>query len=360
MRLRFGTAARRPLVALPDGSVGRLRRRSTWLAGSTPSASARAGRRRHTPTTYLRTLGQPFRRSPHARATLCEPRTVDLTTRVGQPSSSDECCEGCGGRGRGLAVSSNYARLSEGLRLYRDAMRLLVGRRMRQAFPQRDWFAQHVLPKIPPQRAAILGARFGAGASTGPHRTGCRWRGTCARHPALQPRGRPELGRIPRDLQAAQDSHMDPRSWGCPQRVGAPPSGHRRPRRGPRARYLRPVLEYVDPDTATQIEALRDRREEPGAASPPEEPGSVEAEAQAVAAAPPPKAPIAGVKPWRDVVAPHPDVQAGRYVKAEFAADLQQVVAGRQAPSMEIQRSSSRAPSSPLTCTDCLLAWCAD
>lgn len=35
-----------------------------------------------------------------------------------------------------------------------------------------------------------------------------------------------------------------------------------------------------------------------------------------------------GLKPWRDVATPHPDVAAGRYRQAEFAADLAQVVAG--------------------------------
>ncbi|HNQ55880.1 MAG TPA: Swt1 family HEPN domain-containing protein, partial [Methanothrix sp.] len=35
-----------------------------------------------------------------------------------------------------------------------------------------------------------------------------------------------------------------------------------------------------------------------------------------------------GLKPWRDVATPHPDVAAGRYRQAEFAADLAQVVSG--------------------------------
>jgi predicted AAA+ superfamily ATPase len=34
---------------------------------------------------------------------------------------------------------------------------------------------------------------------------------------------------------------------------------------------------------------------------------------------------IAGLKPWREVVTPHPDVASGRYQQAEFAADLWQV-----------------------------------
>ena len=36
----------------------------------------------------------------------------------------------------------------------------------------------------------------------------------------------------------------------------------------------------------------------------------------------------AGIKPWREVVTPHPDVQSGRYQQAEFAADLWQVHLG--------------------------------
>lgn len=40
---------------------------------------------------------------------------------------------------------------------------------------------------------------------------------------------------------------------------------------------------------------------------------------------------LAGLKPWRDVIQPHPDVASGRYVQAEFAADLAQVVAGTAA-----------------------------
>lgn len=37
---------------------------------------------------------------------------------------------------------------------------------------------------------------------------------------------------------------------------------------------------------------------------------------------------LAGLKAWREVVNPHPDVASGRYLQAEFAADLSQVIAG--------------------------------
>lgn len=38
--------------------------------------------------------------------------------------------------------------------------------------------------------------------------------------------------------------------------------------------------------------------------------------------------PQGGLKPWREVVTPHPDVASGRYQQAEFAADLWQVYQG--------------------------------
>lgn len=40
----------------------------------------------------------------------------------------------------------------------------------------------------------------------------------------------------------------------------------------------------------------------------------------------------AGLKPWREVATPHPDVASGRYQQAEFAADLFQVITDRAEP----------------------------
>jgi len=41
---------------------------------------------------------------------------------------------------------------------------------------------------------------------------------------------------------------------------------------------------------------------------------------------------LSGLKPWRDVIQPHKDVASGRYLQAEFAADLAQVLAGTAEP----------------------------
>ncbi|MEO0935739.1 MAG: Swt1 family HEPN domain-containing protein, partial [Cyanobacteria bacterium J06641_2] len=35
--------------------------------------------------------------------------------------------------------------------------------------------------------------------------------------------------------------------------------------------------------------------------------------------------PTGGLKPWREIITPHPDIASGRYQEAEFAADLWQV-----------------------------------
>src|SRR5574337_746355 len=51
-------------------------------------------------------------------------------------------------------------------------------------------------------------------------------------------------------------------------------------------------------------------------------------EARKAAVAPVEGKPAGHLKPWREVVTPHPDVASGRYQQAEFAADLWQVYQG--------------------------------
>jgi predicted AAA+ superfamily ATPase len=48
-------------------------------------------------------------------------------------------------------------------------------------------------------------------------------------------------------------------------------------------------------------------------------------ETRRAAVAPTVGQPMAGLKPWREITTPHPDVASGRYQQAEFAADLWQV-----------------------------------
>ncbi|MFM7447367.1 MAG: Swt1 family HEPN domain-containing protein, partial [Leptolyngbyaceae cyanobacterium] len=48
-------------------------------------------------------------------------------------------------------------------------------------------------------------------------------------------------------------------------------------------------------------------------------------ETRRAAVAPTVGQPMSGLKPWREIVTPHPDVASGRYQQAEFAADLWQV-----------------------------------
>ena len=55
--------------------------------------------------------------------------------------------------------------------------------------------------------------------------------------------------------------------------------------------------------------------------------------------------PQAGLAPWREVVAPHPDVAQGRFEQAGFAADLFQVLTGRaDSEYQDLLRIAARAP----------------
>jgi len=38
------------------------------------------------------------------------------------------------------------------------------------------------------------------------------------------------------------------------------------------------------------------------------------------------------LKPWREIIVPHRDVSGGKYLQAEFAANLAQVVMGNAEP----------------------------
>jgi predicted AAA+ superfamily ATPase len=52
--------------------------------------------------------------------------------------------------------------------------------------------------------------------------------------------------------------------------------------------------------------------------------------------------PAGGLKPWREIVMPHPDVASGRYQQAEFAADLSQVHRGEATPEYQEPREFFR------------------
>ncbi len=54
-------------------------------------------------------------------------------------------------------------------------------------------------------------------------------------------------------------------------------------------------------------------------------------ESRRAAVAPVEGRPNGGLRPWREIVMPHPDVASGRYLQAEFAADLWQVYLGEGA-----------------------------
>ncbi len=62
-------------------------------------------------------------------------------------------------------------------------------------------------------------------------------------------------------------------------------------------------------------------------------------ETRKVATAPLVGEPAGGLRPWREIITPHPDVASGRYQQAEFAADLAQVARGEGADEYRDPRS---------------------
>lgn len=224
----------------------------------------------------------------------------------------------------------NYGRLSEGLHRYRDTMRGFVARRLRQAFPQGDWFQERVVAVVPPAHQANLERDLAQlrtqaeGKKVRPeavldiqhffHVISKNWREAFAS-------SFKENRKVLNWIREVGDERND---WAHPPLGDLEASDVTRT-----LDTAYRVLEYVDRDAAKHLAALRDQQEEPESAQPPAEPPPAVSDAPAATAAPPPKGPVGGLTPWRDVITPHPDVQQGRYVKAEFAADLQQVVSGK-------------------------------
>jgi len=56
---------------------------------------------------------------------------------------------------------------------------------------------------------------------------------------------------------------------------------------------------------------------------------------------------VAGLRPWREIVTPHPDVASGHYQQAEFAADLWQVTRSTPRRNTAIPSSFSEGRFSP-------------
>lgn len=77
------------------------------------------------------------------------------------------------------------------------------------------------------------------------------------------------------------------------------------------------LLEHVHPGSAKEARTLANEVRQPPPVIAPAPASSITASSAAVP------------RPWREVVTPHPDVSSGRYLQAEFAADLAQVMSGR-------------------------------
>lgn len=227
---------------------------------------------------------------------------------------------------------SNYGRLSEGLKLYRDAMRPILARRLRAIQPQ--WFEMCVVTVVTPAQADSLrrdlqraeGADIIGKGKAGPENV-----------LDIQHFSRVISGNWDRAFKA---TFKDKKVLNWIREVGDerntwahPPEGDLNTADANRVLdSCARVLDFVDKKASARLKELRDGKdvtepalaEEPASAPPPA-PAAPPGKAQA----PAPKATMTGLRSWRDVVAPHPDVQAGGYVKAEFAAHLGEVVRGK-------------------------------
>ena len=90
------------------------------------------------------------------------------------------------------------------------------------------------------------------------------------------------------------------------------------------------LAEQIDPETAEEIrEILRELRYgSAGGSMESTQPAPAQALTNANTSGILQSVPLSSLPSWRDVIKPHPDVAAGRYKNAEFAADLAQVARG--------------------------------
>ncbi|TAJ16891.1 MAG: ATP-binding protein, partial [Dehalococcoidia bacterium] len=204
-------------------------------------------------------------------------------------------------------------------------MRRFIGARMRQAYPSGDWFATRALTALTPaQEVTLRMDRERQQREVG---------ATAPAEAVLDVQHFNQV--ILRNRDAFEKTFGTKATWNrvltWMREVGDsrnewahPPLGDSDP--GDVDRLLdtcERILQRVDAEVAKQVAALREGKIQPSEPAPVDTPPP-----------PPPatlagKGPVANLSAWRDLVTPHPDVQAGRYVKAEFAADLQQVHDGR-------------------------------
>jgi len=59
------------------------------------------------------------------------------------------------------------------------------------------------------------------------------------------------------------------------------------------------------------------------------------------------------LKPWREIIVPHPDVLNGTFQQSEFAADLTAVRTGKATPEYGDAKAFSSGPSSRKGWGDC-------
>ena len=234
-------------------------------------------------------------------------------------------------------MTSNAGRMGDGIAIYKQAMQGFIARSLRrQRGGKGDWFAEWVLPALHGPQRANLEAELARARSNGRiARKGSK--GKSGPEQLLEPAHYQPI--ISVNWRAAFEDKIGDRKaltwmreigewrnvWAHQDNVDASDA----------FRLLDTcyrVLALCDGVAAENILALRDTQDNESDPPDPQQGTLPVPDPQPTDDAKPTKDAVTGLKPWRDVIAPLPDVSSGSYGNAEFAADLQQVVDNRAAP----------------------------
>jgi len=235
-------------------------------------------------------------------------------------------------------MASNYALMMDALRIYREAMRKFVRTKLEEAYGDELWWPQGVAKHFKGEELIRLDELFNQ-RQTKKSAVPTNVREMADMLDIAHFRTIIE-GNWSRVFKAALSDKAVLDGWigevtNARNDLAHWASGD--VERQPAGRFVdtcRLVVESFDKQAAAQIQEIWraiDEGREP-------RPVTLPKERQAVQPGRSPR----GLAPWRDVIAPHPDVQSGRYVQAEFAADLAQVVAGTAEPEYQDSREFFR------------------
>jgi len=222
----------------------------------------------------------------------------------------------------------NYTRMTQAMALLADALAPFVERELKRAGA--GWWTTYVLPNV----SALTRSKLPTMPKKGVN--GQLSQLDLADLLALIVRNWQTVfaSRLPDECRSyAEELRAVRNKWAHRQAAGDIPEASAR--RAIETAAL--LLEPIDASAAEAIRAILAPADPAPAAAAPAPPPSQPPSQPAPAAAPPPSQPPspasassadAGLRPWREVVTPRPDVRTGRLTQSQFAADLHEVYRG--------------------------------